>query len=476
MKPRLSTLFQIAGPLLALLMLAGLRAGSPLSFEAAVTAAITFLCAFYWCTEAIPIPVTSLIPFVLFPLAGVLDYSALASAMGNKFILLFMAGFMLSRAAERSGTHLLMAHGIVRGIGTGTHSKLIIGFMLATAFCSMWISNTATALIMLPVAIAVNQENKTGGPFAKNLLLAIAYGASIGGIATLIGTPPNGVFAAAFEAETGQTVDFISWMKIGIPVSATLLLFCGLILTRGVSGTSPFVLKAQGAWTPAQKRVLCILGMTAALWMTRKLPFGIGGWSEWLNVPKAHDATVALFSVVLMFLIPNGEKDEQGRPRKLLDWETAKDIPWGILLLFAGGLAIAKAFAQSGLAEMVARQLQSGTSGMHPLLIMLLICFSVTFLTEITSNTATSTMLMPILAAGAAGSGMNPSLYMIPAVLSASCAFMLPIATPPNAIVFGGADELTIPQMARTGLWLNLLGVVVISVFCYFILDPLTGL
>jgi sodium-dependent dicarboxylate transporter 2/3/5 len=340
----------------------------------------------------------------------------------------------------------------------------------------MWISNTATALIMLPVAIAVIKENQGEPLFSINLLLAIAYGASIGGIATLIGTPPNGIFASAYDEIAGQAVDFLSWFKIGLPVSILMLMVCGYILTRGVRGKSSYQAEELGPWTPWQKRVLLIISLTALLWITRKLPFGWGGWSVWLNMPNAEDATVALLAVICMFLIPNGEKNNDGSTRKLLDWPTAVGIPWGILLLFAGGLAIASAFSASGLAEIIGERLHSSTAGMHPLLIMILISFSVTFLTEITSNTATATLLMPILAAGAVSSGLNPAMYMIPAALSASCAFMLPIATPPNAIVFGGADLLTIPKMARTGLWLNLAGVIIISLACYFILDPTTGL
>jgi len=472
---RIRSVLQILGPMLAVLVYVGCRQVGGLSHAASATGGVTFLCALWWCTEAVPIPVTSIVPFVVFPMTGVLDSGALADAMGNKFILLFMGGFMLSRAAESSSAHLRIAHAMVKRVGTKSNRKLILGFMLATAFCSMWISNTATALIMLPVAMAVIRENQGDEAFAVGLLLAIAYGASIGGIATLIGTPPNGVFAANFEAVMGETVDFLSWLRVGVPVSVVMLGVCGFLLTRDVRGESTYRLEDLGAWTPGQKRVLGVLGMTALLWITRKLPFGLGGWSEWFHMPLVNDATVALFAVVLMFLIPNGEQDERGGSGRLLDWATARDIPWGILLLFAGGLAIAEAFGASGLAERIGNQLQQSTEGMHTLVILLLISFSVTFLTEITSNTATSTMLMPILAAGAVSSGLNPAMFMIPAALSASCAFMLPVATPPNAIVFGGADLLTIPKMARKGLLLNLAGVVIISLVCYWVLDPVHG-
>ncbi|MEO0964623.1 MAG: SLC13 family permease [Planctomycetota bacterium] len=462
------------GPILAVVAYLGCREG--LGDAQAATAAVTVLCAAWWCTEAIPIPVTSLVPFVAFPLMGVLDHEQLASALGNKFILLFMGGFMISRAAERSNTHLRVADAMLRLVGTSSNRRVIIGFMLATAFCSMWISNTATALIMLPVAVAVIQREPDNDRFATCLLLAIAYGASIGGIATLIGTPPNGVMAAVYADQTGRTIDFLSWMTVGVPVSVLMLIACGALLcwpVRGGVGHDP---EDLGRWTPAQRRVLAVLCITAALWITRSLPFGLGGWSVWLNMPNAHDATIALLAVVAMFLIPNGQLDEQGKPVRLLDWETARNIPWGILLLFAGGLAIAKAFGVTGLAADVGVALEDATEGLHPVLVIGVICLTVTFLTEVTSNTATTTMLMPVLAAAAVAEGVDPAVYMIPAALSASCAFMLPVATPPNAIVFGGADAVTIPKMVRYGFVLNLTGVVVITLTCYALLNQAPGL
>jgi len=467
---------QIAGPVLSVGTYVLCVHAMNLSHPASMTAAVTFLCAFWWCTEAIPIPATSIIPFVLFPITGILDYNALAGAMGNKFILLFMGGFMISKAAEKSQTHLRVAHGMIRLVGTNSQRRVIIGFLLATAFCSMWISNTATALIMLPVAVAVIQESKNDKRFTICLLLSIAYGSSIGGIATLIGTPPNGVFAATYEKITSVPVDFVSWLYIGIPISGLMLIACAALLTFGVSGSSGYAQTDLGPWTPAQKRVLFILSCTALLWITRTLPFGWGGWSKWLNMPKSDDSTVALLAVVIMFLIPSGKRDEKGRSESLLDWNTASDIPWGILLLFAGGLAIADAFGVTGLAKEIGNVLESTTTGLHPLLVIGVICFTVTFMTEVTSNTATATLLMPILAATAAASDVDPAIYMIPAAISASCAFMLPVATPPNAIVFGGSDVITIPVMARYGLWLNLVGVIIVSLVCYFLIDPQTGL
>ena len=437
---------------------------------AAVTAAVTILCAWWWSTEAVPIPITSVVPFVAFPLTGVLDHAELASAWGDKFILLFMGGFMISRAAEKSRAHLRVADLLIRLVGTRSDRRIVVGFLLTTACCSMWISNTATALILLPVAMAVIQEKPHDDRFAISLLLAIAYGASIGGMTTLIGTPPNGVLASVYEQNTRHTIDFVSWMKIGVPVSLVMLLGAAVLLTAKVARGGGYLPQELGPWSSAQRRVLAVLVVTAGLWITRQLPFSLGGWSVWLDMPKAHDATVALLAVVALFLIPSGERDSKGRREMLLDWQTARNIPWGILLLFAGGLAIAKAFQTSGLAQKVGSVLEA-TAGTLPLLLVLgLICLVVTFTTEVTSNTATTTLLMPILAAAARGTGVDPALFMVPAALSASCAFMLPVATPPNAIVFGGSDRITIPTMVRHGLLLNLLGVVVITLVCWWLL------
>lgn len=479
MTPRLSTISVVAGPVLAAVTyLLGVQSLG-LEHPAAFTAAVTAWCAVWWCFEAVPIPLTSLLPFALFPFGGVLDHGQLAMAFGDKFILLFMAGFMISKAAEVTNTHLRVADKVIRLVGTKSNKRIIIGFMLATAFCSMWISNTATTLIMLPVAIAVIHQSQADKRFVVCLLLAIAYGASAGGIATLIGTPPNGVFASNYEAavgSAGQTVDFISWLKIGLPVSAIMLLACGVVLTFGVRGGGKYQHQDLGPWSRAQVSVLAIIAITALLWITRKLPGDLGGWSVWLDMPKAHDATVALLAVVVMFVLPTGERDENGKRLHLLDWNTAVSIPWGILLLFAGGLAIAKAFGESGLATIIANALNEHTQGMPLFLVILTLCLVVTFLTEITSNTATTTLLMPILASSAVAMGIDPAYLMVPAALSASCAFMLPVATPPNAIVFGGSDQLTISQLARHGVILNLIGALVIATLCYLIVNTQTGL
>jgi len=469
------TLRQIAlivGPFFAGLVYLLCRTAAGMDHAPAAAAAVTILCAAWWCTEAIPIPATALVPFALFPFLDVLDHSQLARAYGDPFILLFLGGFMLSKAAEKSDTHLRVARGMLRLVGTSSSPRIVIGFMLATAFCSMWISNTATALIMLPAAIAVIKNKPDAKKFSVALLLGIAYGASIGGVTTLIGTPPNGVFASIYKESVDVEVTFFNWFKVGLPVFFIMFAIAAFYLTRGIEPYDEFEMKKRTSWTPAQKRVLAVIALVAIGWITRTAPYG--GWSEWLEMGLVTDATVALLGVVAMFLIPSGERTEKGERKRLLDWDTAADIPWGILILFGGGLAIAAAFKQTGLDESIGTSLKAITD-LPPILVVLVLCLAVTFLTEVTSNTATATLLMPILAAMAIAAGLDPATYMIPAALSCSFAFMLPVATPPNAIVFG-SERLEIKDMVRKGFWLNIIGAFVITAVCTVVVDRKTGI
>ena len=418
------------------------------------TAAITSLCAVWWITEPIPIPATSMIPFALLPFAGVLSHRDLATAYGHTLILLFLGGFLLSAAMERSGAHRRLAVAMVRTLGRGGGRRLVLGFMIATAVLSMWISNTATALMMLPIAVAVirSADERDAASLAPPLLLGIAYGASIGGLGTPVGTPPNVVFLSVYAEHTGREIDFLGWMKIGVPVTVVMLPIAWLWITRRLRGIGHLSMPAPGAWTKAEVRVAIVFVITAMAWMTRRY------WSSRLGLEEVGDSTVALLAAVGLFLIPDGD---DGR---LLDWPAAQRIPWGLLLLFGGGIAIAKAFTVSGLSETLGEFMR--VLATWPTLAMVLcICLAVTFLTEITSNTATTTMLMPILAAAALAAGIEPAALMVPAALSASCAFMLPVATPPNAVIMG-AGYLTIRHMTREGLVLNLVGALVISLLC----------
>ena len=448
----------VIGPAAALLLLFFLVAND-WTHPSAITASVTLWCALWWIFEPVPIPFTSLLPLALFPLFGVLTPAQVGQSFGSPLILLLLGGFMLSTAMADSGAHRRIALYMVNIFGGGNARGLVLGFMAAAAVLSMWISNTATTLMLLPVALAVLEQ--TEEKMAIPLLLGIAYAASIGGLGTPIGTPPNLIFMQVHLDQFGHTPSFPEWMSWGLPVVVLFVPLAGLWLPRGVKLATPVVLPQTGAWRSFEKRVLIMFSLTALFWITRQAPFG--GWSGWLNLPQANDASVALIAVVMMAALPNGEGG------RLLRWEAASKIPWGLLILFAGGIAIANAFVQSGLADIIAAEL-AGLVQLPTWLLILSLCLAVTFLTEITSNTATASLLMPLLAATAVATEINPLLLMVPAALSASCAFMLPVATAPNAIVFG-SGKIRIVEMARAGFVLNLLGALVIMSVSLLILD-----
>ncbi|MEM8765806.1 MAG: SLC13 family permease [Pseudomonadota bacterium] len=447
-----------AGPALALLA-AYLMSLAGFERDAAFTAGITVLCVIWWVFEPIPIPATSFIPLGLFPLTGVLTPVQVAQSYGHSLILLLLGGFILATALERAGAHRRIALGMVRAFGGRSSRSLVFGFMAASAVLSMWISNTATTLMLLPVALAV-VEKSADEKLATPLLLGIAYAASIGGIGTPIGTPPNIIFMGVYEASTGAAIPFVTWMTWAVPIVLVFLPIMGFYLTRGLTYRGEVPLPDVGRWEAAEIRVLAVFALTAFCWVTRSQPFG--GWTALFDLGPTNDAMVALLAVVVMFLVPDGKGG------RLLDWETAERIPWGMLVLFGAGLSIAAAFTASGLSETIGALL-SGLAELPLLPIMLVICLVVTFLTETTSNTATTTLLMPILAAGAIGAAIDPRLFMIPAAMSASCAFMLPVATAPNVIMFS-TGRFTIETMAREGFALNLIGALIIALGCYVLL------
>jgi sodium-dependent dicarboxylate transporter 2/3/5 len=452
------SLIIIAAPLVSVLAyLLLLQLG--LAEKPAIAAAITLLTVIWWVTEAIPIPATSLVPFALLPMFGIVDHKTVASSLGSHVILLLMGAFMLSKAIEKSGTHQRLAVYMVKLVGVSSAKRLVLGFMLASGILSMWISNTATTLIMLPIALAILAH--VNNPKLKvALILGIAYAASVGGIGTPIGTPPNVIFMGIYEEQTGHEFGFLSWMKIGVPIVLIVLPIMALWLTRNVTLDQKITLPELGDWRKEESRTLWVFGLTALAWITRKEPFG--GWSGLFEIEIAGDSTVALLAVVIMFLVPNGKGS------RLLDWESAKEIPWGMLLLFAGGIAIAKGFVASGLSTLLGDWLTSLAS-LPAILMILTICLVVTYLTEITSNTATATLLMPILAAAALASGYDPSVFMIPAAMCASCAFMLPVATAPNAIAYG-TGEITIQDMVKEGAILSFIVSCLVGLVCYFYL------
>lgn len=426
-----------------------------LSEPIAWTIAITALTAAWWVTEAIPIPATSLIPFAAFPMAGVITDKDAASALGDHVIVLLMGAFMLSKGLEKSGAHERLALTMIRLVGA-SGKRLIAGFMIASAATSMWVSNTATTLMLMPIALAVLSRAKDRS-LDVPVVLGVAYAASIGGLGTLIGTPPNVIFAGIYERTTGAEYGFLEWMKTGVPVVAIALFLSVLWLTRRIKTAERVEIPAPGAWTAGEIRTLIVFGATVFLWVTRSEPFG--GWSSWLGIEGAGDSTVALLAVAAMFLIPDGKGSA------LLDWKWASDIPWGMLLLFAGGICIAIAFEKSGLSVLIGNAL-GGAKTLHPFALMLLTCLVVTFMSELTSNTAVATLVLPVLAAAADGTGLAASVLMVPAAMAASSGFMLPVSTAPNAIAYG-TGRVTIAEMAREGVALNFMLAVVIAGVCY---------
>ncbi|MDB4032506.1 SLC13 family permease [Porticoccaceae bacterium] len=459
MTPKLKRISLWLGPLAAALVTLSMMQ-SGWAREGALVGGLTVLCAIWWVFEPIPIPATSMIPLGVFPLLGLLNGKQVAQAYGDPLIILLMGGAMLSKAMEKSGAHRRLALYMVNLFGGDNQRRLVFGFMVASAVLSMWVSNTATTLMLLPIAYAVldSARSEDSAKLAVPLFLGIAYAASIGGLGTPIGSPPNIVFLKIYGEATGTIPSFAQWMLWGLPVVVLLLPLAGLWITRHLGESAPLAIPHAGVWRTEEVRVLIVFSLTALAWITLREPFG--GWTALLGVPTANYAAVALTSVIIMFVLPNG------RGGKLLDWESASTIHWGVLLLFAGGIAIAKAFAVTGISQAIGESL-SGVTRLSIIVLIAAVALAVTFLTEITSNTATTTLLMPILAAASLGAGFDPALLMLPAALSASCAFMLPVATAPNAIVFG-SGKITVEQMVREGFALNLMGAAVITLVVYF--------
>jgi sodium-dependent dicarboxylate transporter 2/3/5 len=450
--------FLLLGPALATITFLGLES---IGWEAAAcwTSAITVVCAVWWIFEPIPIPATSLVPLALLPILDVLSPTEVGASYGSPLVLLLLGGFILSTAMERSGAHRRVALTMVNLFGGSSSRRLVFGFMAAAALLSMWISNTATTLMLLPVALAVLEKSEDK-ELAIPLLLGIAYAANVGGIGTPIGTPPNLIFREIYFTNTGTEIGFLTWMSWGIPVVLLLVPLIAVWLTRNLHFKGDFEMPRVGSWQIDEKRVFIVFSLTALAWVTRSQPFG--GWSTWLDLPGANDASVALIAVVMMFLIPNGKGN------KLLDWETAGNIPWGMLILFGGGIALAKAFVASGLSTYLGDML-SGIAGWPIVLMIAAICLAITFMTEMTSNTATTALMMPILAAAALAADIEPELLMVPAAMSASCAFMLPVATAPNTIMFS-TGRFPTKVMAREGFVLNIFGAIVVTFVCVSLL------
>lgn len=448
-----------------------------------MVAGVAALMATWWVTEALPIPVTALVPVVAFPLSGLSSIDEAAAPYASPLIFLFLGGFMLALALERWNMHRRIALTILKRFGARP-STLVAGFLVATASLSMWVSNSATAMMMLPIGLSVigllHADGVAALPpnedrnFAVALLLGIAYGASIGGLGTLIGTPPNALLAAYMAETYGISVGFGQWMLLGVPLVVVLLPLAWLLLTRlafpvgsaAIGGADQVItdeLVALGPLSPAEKRVACVFGTVAALWMARP------AINTLIPGVSLSDPAIALLGAFALFIIPaNKCKGEY-----LLNWEWAKRLPWGVLILFGGGLSLASAISTSGLAEWISQAMRSG-AGWPLFFIVLLVTGVVVCLTEITSNTATAAIFLPLAASFAVSISVSPFMLMVPVALAASCAFMMPVATPPNAIVFG-SGALTIPHMVRAGLLLNLTAIFVIMLAAYSLVPLVFG-
>lgn len=476
----------LLGPLLFLAMLlAPTPAG--MSLVAQKMAAVALLMATWWMCESLPIPATSLLPIALFPLLGISSTQQAAAPYANHLIFLFMGGFIIALAMQRWGLHRRIAMNIVRAVGFSP-GRLIFGFMAATAVLSAFVSNTATAVMMMPIGLAiinhVVEEGKKEGldaridfspenfAFGLNLMLGIAYAASIGGVATLIGTPPNTVLAGYLQKTYGYEITFARWLLVGVPLVLVLLPLCWLWLTRvanpmkleKVPGGRDLIdaeLREMGAMHPGERWTALVFGLTALAWIFRK-QLGV-----LFPEPKlVTDAAIGMSGALLLFLLPVNLK----RNQFVMDWHWAAKLPWGVLILFGGGLALAGGFKTTRLADWIGSQvglLQNAPT----LLLVVAVTTLIIFLTELTSNTATAAMVMPILSAVAIGLGQNPLLLVVPAAIAASCAFMLPVATPPNAIVFG-SGYVTIPQMVKSGFGLNIIGIVLTTALTYALVIP----
>ncbi|MFQ5510266.1 MAG: SLC13 family permease [Candidatus Krumholzibacteriia bacterium] len=471
--------YVLAGLTVFLILLVFVRV-DPEHPAVARTLAVGVLMAIFWLTDAIPLAVTALFPIALFPALGIMKGREVAPLYLNNILFLFIGGFIIALAMERWNLHRRIALKVILAVGKSPN-RLLLGFMLGSWLLSMWISNTATAMMMVPIVVAllVKLEETAAGDVKKlqvALLLGVAYAASIGGMATLVGTAPNLSLARIYSISfpEAREITFLSWMSLGLPVSALLFLVTYAVLrlrlTRRIAfGVDPEVLereyRALGRPSFEEKVVLAAFALFALLLVTRAdITLGntvLHGWASLFgDVSFIDDGTVAIAVALTLFLVP-----ARGRPEFIMDRGMVAKLPWDIVVLLGGGFALAKGFQESGLSAYLGGQL-AALQGLPTVLMVLAVCGLITFLTELTSNTATTQVVLPIIASLSTVIGVPPLLLMAPATLAASCAFMLPVATPPNAIVFG-TRRLTVAEMAGAGLWLNLAAIVVVTLFIY---------
>ncbi|MBT3326405.1 MAG: SLC13/DASS family transporter [Gemmatimonadales bacterium] len=468
----------------------------PTNGPASRLAAVALLMAVWWVTDAIPLFATAMLPLVLFPLLGIMTGRATAPVYFNSTIVLFLGGFIIALTMEKWNLHRRIALNIINAVGGGP-SRIVLGFMIAAAFLSMWISNTATAVMMVPIGLAMvlQLEDEFGKEkthsFTVGLMLGIAYGCSVGGLTTLVGTPPNLSFVRIFEIlfPEAPSIAFGQWLVMAFPIGLIMLVTAWFFITKVFYKTSKEITVDQGVVAREKDQlglisyeerwVLAVFAATALLWVFRvDLNVGlfvIPGWSRFLPFQgMIDDGTIAIGMAGLLFFVPT--KNRESGAMRITERDIIPRLPWNIVLLFGGGFALAAGFQQTGLAQLIGDQFEV-LSVLPTFVMILLVCLALTFLTELTSNLATTEMILPILAAVAVVTEMNPLILMIPATISASCAFMMPVATPPNAIVFG-SDRISVGEMARIGLVLNLIGAVVVAILVYtvgtvvFDIDP----
>jgi sodium-dependent dicarboxylate transporter 2/3/5 len=473
---------------LGIFLFADLEPGRP---EVTATLAVAALMAIWWVSETIPLAVTALVPLVLFPALGVLDGKAVSEVYINHIIFVFIGGFMMALAMERWNLHRRIALKLLVLIGVSP-GRILLGFMATSAFLSMWISNTATTMMMIPIVVSIvisleeTLETKYIERYATGLFLAIAYSASIGGMSTLVGSPTNLVCPRILTLlyPGAPDISFTNWLTFALPISLVMLVMVWIVVYIGFRPRRKWenldrdhfrkAYISLGKATKEERRVFILFLVLAVLWITRAgivfNSFSLPGWAQIFKVPAyINDGTVAVFVSILLFIIPSGTGG-----KRLMDWKTAQKLPWNIVLLFGGGFALALGFQSSGLAVWFGEQLQ-WTRGINPYLILLSVVALMSFLTELTSNVASTQMLLPVFASLALSSGNNPLFLMIPATLASSLAFMLPTATPPNAIIFG-SNRIQIATMVRTGFVLNMIGILMVVLITWLLGKGVLGI
>jgi len=450
-----------AGPVAAVVMGLALAAAG-LKSPACWTAAVTTWCMVWWIFEPLPVEATSILPFAIFPIVGVLDSRQVAAGYGHEMVLLFVGGFMISQGLGKSGAHKRLAIGMVHLVGGLGGRRLVLGFMLAAVLLSMWVSTTATTLMFLPMMLAVleQMDEKERKVVAVPLLLSLVLGVNIGAMGTCVSTPPNIICVGVYKDVTGNVMSLARWMKVALPIVILLVPFTWLWLTRKMGRSQPVKLPVLGPWRTEERRIIVVFLITVAGWIFLEGPFG--GWQRLLGVKGIGNSTVALLSVMIMFLCPNGHGS------RLLDWKTASNIPWGLLLMVGGSMTIGAAFDNSGLSKVIGDKLVG--SGNLPLFaIVAMVAAGAGVLTNTMNHTAMAALLMPLLAATGKSTGIDPIFFMMPAAIGIDTAFTTPISTMSNLIIYG-TGYVPVRTMIREGCIPNLVGIILVALMCYLLL------